>query len=58
MNDKKTIFLRVQVDSKTEQAFKQILEIKGTTTQAVLEELVKDYIFKNLECIMNYYAKQ
>lgn len=58
MNDKRNVFLRVQVDSKTEQAFKQILEIKGTTIQAVLEDLVKNYIFENLDCIMKNYERK
>lgn len=58
MNDKKNGFLRVQVDSKTEQAFKQILEIKGSSIQSVLEVLIKNYIFDNLDCIMNNYARK
>jgi len=58
MNDKKSIFLRVQVDTKTEQAFKQILEIKGITIQAALEDLLKGYIFENLDCIMNSNARK
>jgi len=58
MNDKKSIFLRVQVDSKTEQAFKQILEIKGSSIQSVLEVLIKNYIFDNLDCIMTNYARK
>ena len=58
MNDKKSIFLRVQVDIKTEQAFKQILEIKGITIQAALEDLLKGYIFENLDCIMNSNARK
>lgn len=58
MNDKKNGFLRVQVDSKMEQAFKQILDIKGSTIQSVLETLVKNYIFENLDCIMNNNARK
>lgn len=53
MNDKKSIYLKVQVDTKTDKAFKKILEIKGLTIQKVLEDMVKSYIFDNLECIIN-----
>lgn len=53
MNEKKNTFLRVNVDSNTELAFKKILEIKGLTIQNVLEDLLKDYIFQNLNCIIN-----
>ena len=53
MNDKKSVYLKVQVDNKTDQAFRKILEIKGLTIQAVLEEMLKTYIFENLDCIMN-----
>ncbi len=53
MNEKKNTFLRVNVDSNTELAFKKILEIKGLTIQNVLESLLKDYIFQNLNCIIN-----
>lgn len=53
MNDKKFNYLRVQVDTKTEQAFKKIVELKGLTIQGVLEELLKNFIFENLDCIMN-----
>jgi len=53
MNDKKNNFLRVQVDVKTEQAFKKIVELKGLTIQGALEDLLKNFIFENLDCIMN-----
>lgn len=53
MNEKKSTFLRVNVDNNTELAFKKILEIKGLTIQSVLENLLKDYIFQNLNCIIN-----
>ncbi len=52
MNDKKTVYLKLQVDTKTEKAFKKIIEIRGLTIQSVLESMVKDYIFENLDCIM------
>ena len=52
MNEKKNTFLRVNVDTNTYLAFKKIIEIKGLTIQSVLEDLVKDYIFKNLNCII------
>lgn len=53
MNDKKINYLRVQVDTKTEQAFRKIVELKGLTIQGVLEDLLKNFIFENLDCIMN-----
>ena len=53
MNDKKLNYLRVQVDTKTEQAFRKIVELKGLTIQGVLEDLLKNFIFENLDCIMN-----
>lgn len=52
MNDKKNKYLKVLVDNKTENAFRKILEIKGLTIQEVLENMLKDYIFENLDCIM------
>lgn len=52
MNDKKMVYLKLQVDTKTEKAFKKILEMRGLTIQSVLESMVKDYIFENLDCIM------
>ena len=52
MNDKKMVYLKLQVDTKTEKAFKKIIEIKGITIQSVLESMVKDYIFENLDCNM------
>ena len=53
MNDKKFNYLRVQVDTNTEQAFRKIVELKGLTIQGVLEDLLKSFIFENLDCIMN-----
>lgn len=53
MSEKKNTFLRVNVDTNTDLAFKKIIEIKGLTIQSVLEDMVKDYIFKNLNCIIN-----
>ena len=53
MNDKKFNYLRVQVDVKTEQAFRKIVELKGLTIQGVLEDLLKKFIFENLDCIMS-----
>lgn len=52
MNEKKNTFLRVNVDTNTDLAFKKIIELKGLTIQSVLEDLIKDYIFKNLNCII------
>lgn len=54
MNDKKSVYLKVLVDNKTELAFRKILEIKGLTIQSVLEDMLKSYIFENLDCIMNH----
>ena len=51
MNDKKNT-LRVLVDINTEQAFKKIVEKKGLTIQGALENLLKNFIFENLDCIM------
>ncbi len=53
MSDKKNIYLKFQVDKKTDMAFRKILEIKGLTIQKVLEKMLKDYIFENLDCIIN-----
>lgn len=53
MNDKKNTYLKLQVDNKTEKAFKKILEIKELTIQSVLENMVKNYIFENLDCIID-----
>lgn len=53
MNDKKNVYLKLQVDNKTEKAFKKIIEQKGLTIQSALENMVKSYIFENLDCIMS-----
>lgn len=53
MNDKKVIYLKVQVDPKTEQAIRKIIEVKSLTIQSVLETLLRDYIFENLDCVMS-----
>lgn len=53
MNDKKNGYLKVQVDNKKEQAFRKIIEIKGLTIQSALEDLIKNYIFENLDCIIS-----
>jgi len=53
MNDKKNGYLKVQVDNKMEQAFTKIIEIKGLTIQSALEDLIKNYIFENLDCIIS-----
>ena len=52
MNDKKIVYLKVQVDTITEQAFRKIIEVKGLSIQSVLESLLRDYIFENLNCVM------
>lgn len=52
MNEKKNNYLKVQVDPKTEQAFREIIEDKGLTIQSALELLIKNYIFENLDCIL------
>lgn len=52
MSDKKIVYLKVQVDTKTEQAFRKILENKGLSIQGVLETAIKEFIFENLDCIM------
>ena len=46
------IYLRVAVDENLNQAFKKIIEVKGKTTQAVLHEFIKDYLFDNLHCLV------
>ena len=53
MTDKKNGYLKVQVDNKMEQAFRKIIEIKGLTIQSALEDLIKNYIFENLDCIIS-----
>mgnify|MGYP001040553443 FL=1 len=57
MNEKKSTYLKVLVDNKTDNAFRKILEIKGLTIQEVLESMLKDYIFENLDCIMSNNAR-
>ena len=53
MNEKKSTFLRVQIDTKTEKVIRKILEVKGLSIQGLLENLIKDYIFQNLDCLVN-----
>lgn len=53
MNDKKNVYLKVLVDYKTDMAFRQILKSKGLKIQDVLNDMIKTYIFDNLDCIMN-----
>lgn len=52
MNDKRNVYLRVQVDPKTDTAIRKILEIKGQTIQGFLETTIRNFILENLEVIM------
>ena len=54
MNEKKNTFLRVNVDTNTDLAFKKIIEIKGLTIQSVLEDLVKEIEYF-LSCVDDGY---
>ena len=52
MNDKKNTFLRVNVDTKKEKVIKKICEVKGLSIQSLLDNLLDDFILKNLDCII------
>ncbi len=52
MNEKKNNYFRVMIDAKTELAFRKIVEIKGQSIQSTLEDLIRNYIFENLDCII------
>lgn len=52
MNDKKNTFLRVNVDTKKEIVIKKICEVKGLSIQSLLDNLLDDFILKNLDCII------
>lgn len=52
MNNEKNIQIKFVIDSNLNGAFRQILKIKKTTIQSVLENLLKDYVYNNLIVIL------
>lgn len=52
MNKEKNIQIKFVIDSNTNSAFRRILKIKKSTIQSIMEKLLKDYFFNNLDTIM------
>ena len=49
MNKEKNIQIKFVIDSRLNCAFRQILGLKKTTIQRVLENLLRDYVYANLD---------
>lgn len=52
MNKEKNIQIKFVMDSNTNSAFRRILKIKKSTIQSIMEKLLMDYLFNNLDTIM------
>ena len=52
MNKEKNIQIKFVIDSNTNSVFRTILKIKKSTIQSIMEKLLKDYLFDNLDTIM------
>lgn len=52
MNKEKNIQIKFVIDSNTNSVFRRILKIKKSTIQSIMEKLLKDYLFDNLDTIM------
>ena len=52
MNKEKNIQIKFVIDSNTNSVFRTILKIKKTTIQSIMEKLLGDYLFDNLDTIM------
>lgn len=52
MNKEKNIQIKFVIDSNTNSVFRRILKINKSTIQSIMEKLLKDYLFDNLDTIM------
>jgi len=52
MNKEKNIQIKFVIDSNTNSVFRRILKIKKSTIQSIMEKLLRDYLFDNLDTIM------
>lgn len=52
MNKEKNIQIKFVIDSNTNSVFRKILKLKKVTIQSIMEKLLRDYIFDNLDTIM------
>ncbi len=52
MNKEKNIQTKFVIDSNTNSVFRRILKIKKSTIQSIMEKLLRDYLFDNLDTIM------
>lgn len=52
MNKEKNIQIKFVIDSNTNSVFRRILKIKKSTIQSIMEKLLKDYLFDNLDTII------
>lgn len=52
MNKEKNIQIKFVIDSNTNSVFRTILKIKKSTIQSIMEKLLRDYLFDNLDTIM------
>ena len=52
MNKEKNIQIKFVIDSNTNSVFRRILKINKSTIQSIIEKLLRDYLFDNLDTIM------
>lgn len=57
INNNECIFIKFRIDDSLNLAFKNILEKEKTTQQEVLENLVKNYVLKNLKLLVSKESK-
>lgn len=53
MKSNKTIRKKFRMDTITNESFQKILSYKKISMQSVMESLVKEYICKNLDTLIN-----
>lgn len=52
MKSNKTVQKKFRIDTNTDKAFQKILEAKKASMQSVMESMLKDYIYNNLEIMI------
>ena len=53
MNLRKDIQIKFYIDYKTDKAFRKILQVKNLKIQHIMENLLKEYIYNNIEWVIN-----
>lgn len=52
MRSNKTVQKKFRIDTNTDKAFQRILAAKKVSMQSVMESMLKEYICKNLEIVI------